>query len=269
MPIPSLRIRRDLLRTARDAARVVGPFVAKRHRPYPRSARRKGPGDFVTETDVAAERKLGKMLLSRYPDHGFLGEETKAVRLDAEYVWVVDPIDGTSNFAQGLPLFAVSIACLHQGEPIAAACWTAPEGVVHSAGHGLGAFRERRRLSVPRARLDDSAVVGVQWYRDHDGDLRFARSIVETGVRVRVFGSTVTELCDVATGRLHANVQEQGKLWDFAAAALIVLEAGGRFTTWAGDPVFPIDRVDSSRHYPSIAASPNVHRRLVELLGSH
>lgn len=231
---------------------------------------RKGVGDFVTAVDLAAEKLLRRRILAAWPNHGVVGEELPAHEPGAEFVWILDPIDGTSNFGRGHPLFAVSVACLHQGRPVAAAVHCLPDDLTYHATLGLGARQGRRpiRLAGRRRRLDDASILGVQWHRG-PRRLRYLDELTATGTRVRNFGCTVNQLCDVALGRLDGNVQEQGKIWDFAAAALLVTEAGGRFTSWRGEDIFPLASLDGSRHYPSVAAAPGVHRQLCEILGPH
>lgn len=260
------RTLRELLRTATRAATEVGALVLRRaRRTTPVAVRRKGEGDFVTGVDVAAERRLRRLLLADFPDADFLGEEGGARPTGADLLWVVDPIDGTSNFVQGLPNFAVAVACLHRGAPVVAAAHCAPAGVTYSAALGLGAWCGQRRLEVPDAALDDRAVIGVQWVRCL-WEPALLEPVCRSGARVRTLGSTVTQLCDVAAGRLHANVQTQGRVWDIAAPALIVVEAGGVVSDWSGRPIFPLADPFADRHYPSVAAPPTMHRTLIGLL---
>lgn len=227
-----------------------------------RRVRRKGAGDFVTTFDLRCERALRRSLLARHPEHGFLGEETGAHRSDADFVWVVDPIDGTSNFVQGLPCFAVSASCLHRGMPVAAAVVAAPRGEVFTAARGLGARLGARRLRLRRTQLDDAAVLGVQWVRAvHEPGLH--RMLAASGARVRVLGSSVTQICDVACGRLHGNLQTQGKVWDLAAPVLIAAEAGARVTDWLGRPLLPFVDLDPDRHHPSWIAPEPIHAQLL------
>lgn len=229
--------------------------------------RRKGVGDFVTAIDLDAELAMRECILAAHPDHGVLGEERPAQRLDAELVWILDPIDGTSNFGRGLPVFATSVACLRGGQPLAAAVHCFPEDRIYSAALGLGAHCGRRPLGMPAVqRLDDASILGAQWHRGKRR-LEFVSKLATTGARLRNMGCTVSQLCDVAVGRMDGNVQEQGKLWDFAAAGLIVCEAGGAFTDWLGKPIFPLRDYDPDRHYPSLAGSPAVVRRLTRVLG--
>ena len=255
-----------LTRHARQAVEEVGEAVAFRHRPRPREdVERKGEGDFVTPIDRRGERRLRELLLEAFPDHGFLGEEGEPERPDAEFVWIADPIDGTSNFVQGLPTFGVAVACLHRGHPVAAAVRSYPEDVTYSAAVGRGARRGSRRLDAPAARLDDAAVIGVQWFRG-EFDPTWMAPVLECGARVRVLGSTVVQLCDTAAGRLHANLQPQGRIWDLAAAALVAAEAGCRVTDWDGRPLFPFADLTAPRHYPTLVAPHPIHGALLERL---
>jgi myo-inositol-1(or 4)-monophosphatase len=245
---------------AETAARVA----RSQRRLLPADVRRKGVGDFVTSVDVACERQLRRSLAKLLPDAGFLGEETDPAHLGRDWSWVVDPIDGTSNFARGLPHYAVSVALLWRGRPVLACTHCAPENAIYTAVHGAGAHRNGRRLRIPESRLDDAAIVGCQWYRGQQ-DLRFLARLQRRGNRIRTLGSTVTQLADVAFGRLDGNVQEQGRIWDVAAAGLLVEEAGGRITDWRGTPLFPFADLTVG-HTPTVAAGPRVHGELVKLL---
>ncbi len=257
------RLRTQLEVIVAEAAEIVHRRRARTRRG---EVRRKGPGDFVTAVDLAAERWLRDRLCALVPEAGFLGEETPSTDLDRGLVWCVDPIDGTSNFAHGLPMYAVAVALLERRRPVVAAVWTAPDGLLHSAARGLGASRRGRRIRIPDGRADDGAIHGAQWFRGND-DLRFLSALQARGARIRTFGSTVVQLVDVACGRLDANVQQQGRIWDLAAAGLIVEEAGGRFTDWHGRPVFPFPSL-TVEHTATLAAAPNVHRPLLASLSA-
>jgi myo-inositol-1(or 4)-monophosphatase len=260
---PSASTLRALLSTARSAVRMAGTRV-RRAGLRPPELRRKGPGDFVTDLDLRVEDDLRRWLTAAHPGHGFLGEESGPSATEKDLVWVVDPIDGTSNFGRGLPCHAVAVACLFRGRPVAAAMSCQPEDRIYSAAAGLGAFRGRRRIRMQPRRLDDRAIIGCQWHRSSTS-LGFVEDLVATGARLRNLGSTVVQLCDLVMGRLDANVQEQGRIWDIAAPGLLVMEAGGRFTSWDGRPVFPAD-LDGSVHHPTLAAAPALHRRLTNVL---
>ncbi len=246
---------------------VAGDVARAQARLKPGDVARKGVGDFVTAVDVRGERRLRRSLGALLPESGFLGEETDAAELDRDWVWIVDPIDGTSNFSRGLPQFSVSVALAFQGRPLLGAVHVQPEGALYTALHGLGAWRGSRRVVPPRARFDDGAILGCQWFRGQQ-DMSFLPAIQSAGARIRTLGSTVVQLVDCVAGRLDGNVQQQGRLWDFAAAGLIAQEAGLRFTDWHGRAVFPIRDLERG-HTATVAARPAVHRRLLDLLRPH
>lgn len=263
MPATTLgptRLRALRARLARTVAGAAAMVASRRTASRRSDVRRKGPGDFVTAVDLAAERWLRDRLVALVPEAGFLGEETPSSDLERGLVWCVDPIDGTSNYAHGLPQYAVAVALLERRRPVVAAVWTAPDHALYAAARGLGATRNGRRLRTAAGHCDDGAIHGAQWFRGGD-DLRFLAALQANGARIRTFGSTVVQLMDVACGRLDANVQQQGRIWDLAAAGLIVEEAGGRFTDWRGKAVFPF-RSLAVVHTATLAAPPNVHRQL-------
>lgn len=263
---PSEAMLRSARREARAAVLGVAPRIVRARDGGRRTAaERKGVGDFVTSVDRAAERTLRRRLCAALPAAGFLGEESPPAELDRELVWVVDPIDGTSNFAAGLPQFAVAVALLHRGAPVLATMWCEPEAVLYEAIHGRGAFRQGKPLRLGPGRFDDGAIVGAQWHRGQQ-DLEFLERLQRTGARIRTFGCTVTQLADVAAGRLDGNVQQQGRVWDIAAPGFLVEAAGGVVTDWAGRRVFPF--VDLTvEHTPTVAAPRNVHRLILRTLG--
>jgi myo-inositol-1(or 4)-monophosphatase len=252
--------------TAATVLEVASRVARAQHRLRPSDLRRKAAGDFVTRIDLRTEAELQRALHKVWPEAGFLGEETEPSRLGRDWIWVVDPIDGTSNFSRGLPHFAVSVALLWQGRPMLACVHCAPENALYVAVHGAGAVRNGRRLRMPAGRLDDGAIIGCQWHRGQQ-QLEFLARLQSGGARIRTLGSSVTQLADVAVGRLDGNVQEQGRLWDIAAAGLVVEEAGGRFTDWVGRAVFPVASFGPG-HTPTVAASPRVHRGLLRLLAA-
>ena len=258
---------RQLARFATAQATSVGRWLAsQRRRHIDVGVRSKEVGDPVTDLDIAGERRLRAAIEEHWPQHGFVGEETGTAEVGRSHVWIVDPIDGTANFARGLQPWGVSVACLRDGEPIVGAVYAYPEDVTVVATHGEGVRAGRTRLRMPvETRLDADSVVSAQWFRG-GRHLSFLTKLVSTGTRIRVFGCTVVQLCDVARGRLHANVQQQGRIWDIAAAGLIVQESGGKFTGWNGLPIFPCSAADLQRHHASVAASPGIHGQLVRLL---
>lgn len=257
----AVRLRRPVAALVAAAATRI---ARARTRLRPADVRRKAVGDFVTAVDLRTEAELRRELGALLPDAGFLGEETDAAALDADWIWVVDPIDGTSNFARGLPCFAVSVALLQRGQPLLGAIHCAPEAALYTAVRGHGARRNGRPVRAHRGRFDDGAMVGCQWFRGCE-DMAFLAQLQSRGARIRTLGSSVTQLADVVMGRLDANVQQQGRIWDIAAAGLVAREAGLRFTDWSGAEVFPFRELQIG-HTATVAATPAVHRQILALL---
>lgn len=248
-----------------DAVATVGrAAAAAQRRVRPEQMVRKGEGDFVTDVDLRSERRLRRDLTKLLPEAGLLGEEYPAVDLERDWLWVLDPIDGTSNFGRGLPQYAVSVALLWQARPVAAAIYARPEGSIYTALWGHGARRDGRRIAAVDRPLDDASIVGSQWFRGQQ-NLEFLARLQSKGNRLRCFGSTVTQMLDVAAGRLDGNVQEQGRLWDIAAAGFVAAEAGCRFTDWRGREVVPFADLQVE-HTPTVLAPPTVHRALLRCL---
>lgn len=222
------------LEAARRAGEVLREGFGTHHR-----VRYKGEVDIVTETDERSEEVIREALLGAYPSYGMLAEEGGESAGEDDARWIVDPLDGTTNYAHGLPIFAVSIALEKAGEVVA--------GVVHDPMRRETFVAERGR----GARLDDESigvseteelvralvVTGFPYYRKEVPaalDL-FGRLSMRTQ-SMRRLGSATLDLCYVAAGRLDAYYERGGYAWDFAAGSLILEEAGGKLTDYKGRP---------------------------------
>lgn len=254
---------RQLLRSVLGIVQQAAS-LARRATHSSKTRRRKTAGDFVTQVDLRCERWLRRKLLSLRRDSGFLGEETAPMGLDREEVWVVDPIDGTSNYANGLFPWAVAVALLRHRKPELAAICVEPEGHRYAAIRGQGAWRNGRRMPPPRPSWNDGSILGCQWTPGSAAGGLLA-ALQSRGARIRAYGSTVSQLLDVASGKLDGNVQTQGRLWDLAAPSLVAEEVGARVTDWSGNAIFPVRTLDAA-HHASIVAMPRVHRSVLQAL---
>ncbi len=231
-----------LLETARLAAQRAGEIQLTRFGD-PGQIRRKHPMELVTEVDVACEDAIRELIGAQYPDHDFLGEESGAIGEGSPHRWIVDPLDGTTNYAQGLPVFASSVAYAYGGEVQVAACVIPPWGEEHWAVRGGGAFWNGRAAQVSKTAELEQAFVATGFpynvkERDDNGLDQFQRMVLST-LAVRRPGAAVADLCCLATGRFDGFWELSLKPWDTAAAGLIVTEAGGRVTTYDGGPWDP------------------------------
>jgi myo-inositol-1(or 4)-monophosphatase len=224
----------------------------------------KGPRNFVTAADHRAEKIVHEDLLKARPTYGFLGEEGGArAGADKSHRWIVDPLDGTTNFLHGIPHFAVSIALEREGTIVAALVYNPANEDLFVAERGKGAFLNDRRIRVAaRARLADAVVAcGLPHYGR--GDLALARSEIAVAQQhfagLRRYGAATLDLAWIAAGRLDAYWERDLAPWDLAAGVLLVREAGGFVSDCdGGDAIFAKGQI--------VAGNETMHRELLRLL---
>lgn len=230
----------DIQRTA-VAAALAGGAVLKEWFHKVSATSKSCAADIVTEADVAAQRAIHQLILERYPDHNFLGEEG-LLRTDgaAPYRWIIDPLDGTSNYFHGYPFFAVSIGVECLGELVAGVIYDPSREELFSAQKGRGAFLNERRLHVSttdqlaKALLVASFPPGV---KAESTPIRQFLHLLPHAQTIQRTGSAALNLAYLATGRLDGFWSHSLKPWDIAAGVLIVREAGGTVTKIAGAPL--------------------------------
>ena len=200
----------------------------------------KGPADLVTEADVASQAAIHQILQARFPEHGFLGEEGLISTPDAEYRWIIDPLDGTSNYVHRFPYYAVSIGLEHCGKLVAGVIHDPTRGEIFSAALGQGATLDGHPIRSSRFdRLSQAMVIasfppGVT--AESEPIKRFL-TVLGHAQTIHRSGSAALNLAYVAAGRLDGFWSTSLKPWDVAAGALIVAEAGGRVTKMDGSPL--------------------------------
>lgn len=229
----------EYLEFAIEIAREAGAILRERFG-QPHEVRFKGTIDMVTEADQAAEAVIANRIRQTYPDHDLLGEEgSRGAGGDPPFCWVIDPLDGTTNFAHGLPTFAVSIALEKQGAPIVGVVYDPMREELFAARRGAGATLNGTplRVSETSALIRSLLVTGFSY----DLSVRAMqaeawRNFLTQVQAIRQTGSSAINLAYIAAGRLDG-YWEWGTLpWDVAAGALLVSEAGGRITTMDGHP---------------------------------
>lgn len=231
---------------------------------------RKGPADFVSSADVRAEQTLRAELGRARPDYAFLMEESGHSAAPAPGPgparrWIVDPLDGTTNFLHGLPHFAISIALEERGEIIAGVVYDPIKEEMFWAEKGAGAYLNDRRLRVSGRSALEAALIGTGApFKGHGDAPRFLaemNAVIGATAGIRRWGSAALDLAYVAAGRFDAFWERQLSTWDTAAGIVLVREAGGYITEADGKPI----RLDS----PSIlAANDTLHMAVVRLLRS-
>ncbi len=200
---------------------------------------KEGVNNLVTEMDQAAERLITTVIREHYPDHGIVGEEYGATAGDARYKWVIDPIDGTVNYAHGIPIFSVSIGVVEHDTIILGAVYNPMMNELFFAQKGKGAFLNGQPIHVSaQADLERAFLVTGFPYHFPEGKdpFRIFERLVNRGIPVRRLGSAALDLCWVACGRFDGFWEYNLFPWDITAGYLIVEEAGGKVTNFQGEP---------------------------------
>ncbi|HSN31406.1 MAG TPA: inositol monophosphatase family protein [Ideonella sp.] len=258
-----------MLNVAVKAARAAGAIINRAS--FDIDALRvstKAPNDFVTEVDQAAENVIIETLLGAYPGHGILAEEsgrTHGAR-DSEYVWIIDPLDGTTNFIHGLPVYAVSIGLAHRGQVQQAVVYDPSRNDLFYASKGRGAFLNDKRLRVSRrTRLAESLICTGFPFRKGDNFKRYVRmfeDVMQHCAGLRRPGAAALDLCYVAAGYYDGFFETGLNPWDVAAGSLMITEAGGLIGNFSGDS-------DYLHQREVVAGNPKVFAQLVQMLSPY
>jgi myo-inositol-1(or 4)-monophosphatase len=228
----------------------------------------KGPNDFVSEVDQRAEDIIIQTLLEAYPGHGILAEESGRTHgaKDSDYVWIIDPLDGTTNFLHGFPVYAVSIALAFRGQVQQAVVYDPTRNDLFFASKGRGAFLNDRRLRVSkRTRLSDSLIGTGFPFRKGDNFKRYVKmfeEVMQSCAGLRRPGAAALDLCYVAAGYYDGFFETGLQPWDAAAGSLIITEAGGLIGNFTGESDFLYQR-------EAVAGNPKVYGQLVQILAPY
>lgn len=214
--------------------------------------------DIVTEVDVTSEKMLMDQLKVEFPDFGFLAEESGEKDLNSEYVWVIDPLDGTTNFSVGVPIFAISIALQKDGHTVLGAVHLPLTGDTYTAIKGMGAYKNSKKISVNKAKTLREAVIATGFPYDRQenpiNNVKEFSNIVTEVKGVRRLGAAAYDFCLLAEG-VYAGYWEYGlKIWDYAAGLLIAQEAGAVYE------MLP------NREHSMIVSNPNIFNKFKSTL---
>jgi myo-inositol-1(or 4)-monophosphatase len=252
-----------LLNIAIRAARRAGDLIVRNVDRVPSlGVRSKSRNDFVTEIDQLAERDIIETIRRSHPDHGFLGEESGRSGGD-EFLWIIDPLDGTTNFLHGFPTFAVSLACQYRGRLEHGVIYDPMRQELFTTSRGDGAQLDGKRIRVSKQTELEGALIGTGFpYRANarwiDEYLSMLKAVMQQTAGIRRPGAASLDLAYVAAGRIDGFWEIGLNAWDTAAGTLLITEAGGHIGTLSGGEYRQGGNV--------IAGTPKVYEALVEAL---
>ena len=226
----------------------------------------KGRNEFVSQVDRLAEEAIIEIIRDYHPDHSILAEESGETG-NHEYQWIIDPLDGTTNYLHGFPVFCVSIAVAHEGKIEHGVVYDPLRQEVFTASRGQGAHLDGRRIRVSkRTRMSQSLIATGFPYRMNkqfiDDYLAMLKTVIEDSAGVRRPGSAALDLCYVAAGRVDGFWEIGLNVWDIAAGALMIREAGGRISDYRGTDKY-------LENGNVVAGNPRIYAALSKLLGPY
>jgi myo-inositol-1(or 4)-monophosphatase len=258
-----------MLNVAVKAARAAGSIINRAALDVDRlQVTNKGLNDFVTEVDHAAEQAVIEVLLTAYPGHGILAEEsgrTHGAR-HSEFLWIIDPLDGTTNFIHGFPVYAVSIALAFRGKVEQAVVYDPARNDLFYASKGRGAFLNDRRLRVSKRIRMAEALIGTGFpFRKGDNFKRYVEmfeTVMQQCAGLRRPGAAALDLCYVAAGWYDGFFETGLSPWDIAAGSLMITEAGGLIGNFTGEADYLYQR-------EVVAGCPKIYGQLVQMLAPY
>jgi myo-inositol-1(or 4)-monophosphatase len=256
-----------MLNIAVKAARRAGQIINRASLDLDRiTVSKKQHNDFVTEVDKASEAAIIETITTAYPDHAILAEESGRSERKSEFEWIIDPLDGTTNFIHGFPYYCVSIALVHNGIVTQGVVYDPNRNDLFVASRGRGAFLNDRRIRVgKRDRLADGLIGTGFPFRDLEGLERYLKlfgEMTESCAGLRRPGAAALDLANVAAGRIDGFFEQGIKAWDVAAGSLLITEAGGLVGNYTGEAEF--------LHLGEIlAANPKLYAQMIHLLSPY
>ena len=255
-----------MLNIAVKAARRAGNLIYRSTEKIDHlTVTKKSHGDFVTEVDRAAEQVIMQTLLEAYPDHAILAEES-GTHGESEHLWIIDPLDGTTNFLHGFPQFAVSIALQHKGILTQAVIYDPVRNELFTATRGRGAYLNDKRIRVTKRLHMADALIGTGFpytnFQHMDAYLAILRDVMQQSSGLRRPGSAALDLAWMAAGRYDGFFETGLKPWDIAAGCLLITEAGGMISDLKGS-----DTYLKTGHI--CAGNPDIHTHLLKIIAPH
>jgi myo-inositol-1(or 4)-monophosphatase len=242
------------VQAAKTSSKIFKKFFGK-----PKDIKIKGgdPRNLVTEIDKKIESLIRSQLSKKFPSHKFIGEEFGSEKVSKkDFVWIIDPIDGTTNFIQGLPICCISIGLWQNNQPLAAVVYNPILNQLFTAEKGKGSFLNGKRIKVSKKNSVIMGYGGFGWGRNiHKAQVNFPK-LLPILYKIRTLGSATLEMCYIGLGVFDFHIQSEINVWDFAASTLIVTEAGGQVTELFGEKL-----TMESKSF--LASNGSLHKKLI------
>jgi myo-inositol-1(or 4)-monophosphatase len=250
----------NVLKLAIEAAKAAGAFLLDNFGKVS-SIEKKGDRNFATNVDRGAEKLIIDTIKQTFPAHAILAEESGNSGRESDYIWIIDPLDGTHNFIRDIDIFGVSIGLVYKESFAAGVIYMPREGELYTAEAGGGAYKNGTKISV--SSQDDLRECSISF----DSSIRYSPEVMLKALdalarkvfNIRMFGSSARVLSYIAEGKLDFAVEFHDRPWDFAGGVCIIREAGGRLTTLGGQPL-------AYQNIGYIASNATVHDKVVEII---
>ena len=248
-----------MLEAIKDVVVEAGGLLKKSFS-FQAPAELKAERDFLTGLDLESERIITKRIIDKYPEHNIFSEESGVIDNKADYTWIIDPLCSTNNFVYGIPLYGIAVALVLEGKVILGVICLPEFDQIIWAESGKGAYLNGKKIQVSKRQNLGQALVlyDNQFHKDPRMGDNFSK-FTEAALTVRILGSAAYDAALVAMGRVEARIFHKTKIFDFAAASLIVEEAGGQATNFKGEPV---ELTDSS----VVISNRKVHEQILGVL---
>lgn len=257
----------SFIKVAQAAAREAGKIHKKYFSEDLKVETKSSPFDLLTIADKEAERVIVKLIKKYFPGHNFLGEEGSYAKTPSDYTWIIDPLDGTNNFACGLPIFCASIALAYKDSLIAAVVYDVTRNELFYAQKNKGAFLNGRRIRANSVEALEKALLITGFYYSRGEEMLLTletikRFFLRRIMGLRRLGAAALDLCYIACGRASGFWEFELSPWDFAAGKLLIEEAGGRITGKSGESV-PLEE-----KYFIVASNGKIHQQMLEVINN-
>lgn len=227
--------------------------------------------NIVTQIDINSEKKIFEIISKKFPTHNLLGEETGFQNNNSEFTWVVDPIDGTSNFTAGIPWFGIIVCLLKDNIPYMTGCLLPVQNQLYFAEKGKGATLNEQKIRVSKEKQLKNVLLSYSLdYSTEPGKTEREAIVIQNLVKnIRNLRATncIVDFCYTADGKLGACVNQTTKIWDIAGPALLIEEAGGKVSDINGNKLnFSVNKNNYNKNFEFVAANKSLHSKVIKLI---